>query len=159
MMFFAVCLLTGCNFAEHPNGESQYQSFAPDGIPFVVADSSWDVDGRGNHRTVVSVKQSKHDAVKATLPWRRPDMRPETKNVKATAYVRPGKTLIAIGNFDAEDRFVRLSFDWDRLGIDPSKAVLRAPAVKNFQDEQTFDANASISVKSKKGWLLILSQN
>ncbi|MDR1121437.1 MAG: DUF6067 family protein [Dysgonamonadaceae bacterium] len=42
-------------------------------------------------------------------------------------------------------------FRRDRLGIDPSKAVLRAPAVKNSQDEQTFNANASIPVKSKKG--------
>jgi hypothetical protein len=76
--------------------------------------------------------------------------------VKATVYVRPGKTLIAIGNFDAEDHPVRLSFDWDRLGINPSEAVLRAPAVENFQSGQTFPVNASIPVKSKEGWLLIL---
>jgi hypothetical protein len=77
-------------------------------------------------------------------------------NVKATAYVRQGKTLISIGNFDGEDHAVRLSFDWDKLGLNPSKAVLRAPAVENFQDEQTFRPDALIPVKSKEGWLLIL---
>jgi hypothetical protein len=76
--------------------------------------------------------------------------------VKATAYVRPGKTLIAIGNFDDKEHSVRLSFDWDRLGINPSKAALRVPAAENFQNEQTFSADASIPVKSKEGWLLIL---
>jgi hypothetical protein len=76
--------------------------------------------------------------------------------VKATVYVRPGKTLIAIGNFDAEDHSVRLSFNWDRLGLNPSEAVLRAPAVADFQQEQLFPVGASIPVKSKEGWLLIL---
>ncbi|MDR2138236.1 MAG: DUF6067 family protein [Tannerella sp.] len=76
--------------------------------------------------------------------------------VKATAYVRPGKTLIAIGNFGEEDHTVRLSFDWDRLGIDPSKATLRAPAVAHFQTEQTFRPDAAVPVKSKEGWLLIV---
>ena len=33
----------------------RYRSFAPDGVPFVVADSAWNVDMRGNHRAVVKV--------------------------------------------------------------------------------------------------------
>jgi hypothetical protein len=79
-------IILGCsedkaNFAGFPNGESQYQDFSPDGIPFVVADSSWNVDSVGNHRAVVSVKDATQNAVVATLPWRRPDMRPETKRV------------------------------------------------------------------------------
>jgi hypothetical protein len=77
--------------------------------------------------------------------------------VKATAYVRQGKTLIAIGNFDDKEHSVHLSFDWDRLGIKPSKAVLRAPAVENFQNEQSFSTNASIPVKSKEGMLIELT--
>jgi hypothetical protein len=77
-------------------------------------------------------------------------------NVKATAYIRPGKTLIFIGNFDAKDQIVRLSFDWDKLAIKPSNAILRAPMVKNFQDEQIFRTDSFIPIKSKEGWLLIL---
>jgi hypothetical protein len=77
-------------------------------------------------------------------------------NVKATVYVREGKTLISIGNFDKKDQDVRLTFDWKKLGLDPSKAVLTAPFVENFQKEQTFKPDELIPVKSKEGWLLIL---
>jgi hypothetical protein len=69
----------------------------------------------------------------------------------------PGKTLISIGNFDAEEHAVRLSFDWNRLGVNPSKATLRTPEIQNFQHEQTFRPDEPIPVKSKEGWLLILS--
>ncbi|MDR3093440.1 MAG: DUF6067 family protein, partial [Bacteroidales bacterium] len=77
-------------------------------------------------------------------------------NVKATVYVREGKTLISIGNFDEKDQQIRLSFDWKKLGLDPSKAVLEAPLVEDFQKEQTFKTDETIPVKSKEGWLLML---
>jgi hypothetical protein len=76
--------------------------------------------------------------------------------VKATAYIRSGEVLVSIGNFAAGDRTVRLSFDWDRLGIDPSRAVLYAPEVERFQKERTFGPGEDIPVGGKQGWLLIL---
>ncbi|MDR1602594.1 MAG: DUF6067 family protein [Tannerella sp.] len=76
--------------------------------------------------------------------------------VKATAYVRPGKTLISIGNFGTEDHAVRLSFDWNKLGVEPSNAVLHAPAIQHFQEERTFRPDETVHIKSKEGWLLIL---
>ena len=48
-------LLSCSSKVEILTGDSQYQPFAPDGIPFVVADSMWNVDMRGNHRAVVRV--------------------------------------------------------------------------------------------------------
>lgn len=64
------------------NGDSQYLPFAPDGIPFMVADSMWRADMQGNHRAVVQVSDiNGNTAVKAVLPWRRPDLRPETKKI------------------------------------------------------------------------------
>ena len=42
-------LLSCSSKVEILTGDSQYQPFAPDGIPFVVADSMWNVDMRGNH--------------------------------------------------------------------------------------------------------------
>ncbi|MDR2704701.1 MAG: DUF6067 family protein, partial [Planctomycetaceae bacterium] len=63
---------------------------------------------------------------------------------------------ISIGNFDAKDQTVRLSFDWEKLGVNPATARLHAPAVKNFQEERIFRLDEDIPVKSKKGWLLIL---
>ncbi len=80
-------------------------------------------------------------------------------NVKATAFVHPDKILISVGNFDSKDQVIRLSFDWKKLGLDPSKVHLYAPSVENFQDEKTFGINEPIPVESKGGWLLILSGN
>jgi hypothetical protein len=77
-------------------------------------------------------------------------------NVKATASVREGKTLISIGNFDTKDQQIRLSFDWKKLGLDPSKAILEAPFVEDFQEAKTFKPDEVIPVKSKEGWLLII---
>ncbi|GHT67340.1 hypothetical protein FACS189452_04870 [Bacteroidia bacterium] len=80
----------------------------------------------------------------------------DNSKVKATAYVRSGKTLISIGNFDSEDHSIHLSFDWEKLGIKPDNAILHAPEIKDFQTENTFQPNAVIQVKAKQGWLLIL---
>ncbi|MDR1103532.1 MAG: DUF6067 family protein, partial [Tannerella sp.] len=84
--FYAVIilLLAGSCTVNRPDGESQYQSFAPDGVPFVIADSTWDIDGLGNHRAVVSVGKTEREAVKVSLPWRRSDMQPETKRIIVT---------------------------------------------------------------------------
>lgn len=83
-----ICLfliIQGCLSDGHRHdGESPYVSFAPDGIPFLVADSAWNVDMRGNHRAVVRVKEAPQNAVKVVLPWRRPDLRPETKKIVVT---------------------------------------------------------------------------
>jgi hypothetical protein len=81
----------------------------------------------------------------------------DNPNVKATAYVRPDKTLISIGNFDAKDISVRLTIDWKRLGLDPAKVKIHAPQILNFQDGRILALNASIPVKGKQGYLLILS--
>ena len=32
--------------------------FAPDGVPFVVAEKEWPADGLGNHRAVVRVSET-----------------------------------------------------------------------------------------------------
>jgi hypothetical protein len=78
-------------------------------------------------------------------------------DVKATAYVRPGKVLISIGNFDTQDRTVRLQIDWKKLGLDPAKVKIEAPQVENFQENRTFAVDEPISVKSKEGWLLLMN--
>lgn len=93
-------LLSCSSKVEILTGDSQYQPFAPDGIPFVVADSMWNVDMRGNHRAVVRVSDiNSNTAVKAVLPWRRPDLRPETKKV----VVVDGQTGIEIKNVEILD--------------------------------------------------------
>lgn len=78
--------------------------------------------------------------------------------VKATAYVKSNQTLISIGNFDSNDQTIHLTIDWNALKIDPNKAEIIAPAVKNFQEEHSFGTEEEIKVKAKEGWLLIVRE-
>ena len=52
--------------------------------------------------------------------------------VKATAYLKPGEGLISVGNFDSRKQSVKLTFDWDTLGISPETAVLIVPEIEGF---------------------------
>jgi hypothetical protein len=53
---------------------------------------------------------------------------------------------------------VQLKIDWNKLGIDPAKAMITAPLIKNFQPAATFSANDNIKVEKGKGWLLIVRE-
>ena len=78
--------------------------------------------------------------------------------VKATAYVKDGKTLVSIGNFSGKDKTIKMTVNWKAIGIDPAKAKITAPEIMNFQDETSFKAGQPIPVKSKEGWLIVISQ-
>lgn len=67
----------------YPGETSQYESFAPDGIEIKVAETPWTADMHGNHRAIVQVSGDEAVA-KASLKWRRPDLRPDTKKVVVT---------------------------------------------------------------------------
>lgn len=56
VFFLALCFalpLFVCAF----DGDSVYETFAPDGIPFCVADDDWNPDGLGNHPIAVKAKR------------------------------------------------------------------------------------------------------
>jgi hypothetical protein len=76
--------------------------------------------------------------------------------VLATVYKKNGTALVSIASWANEDVNVKLNIDWKKLGIDPSKAMITAPAVKNFQPAQTFSIEEDIPVAKGKGWLLII---
>ena len=76
-------LVTVSVSAAAPDGGSRYRTFAPDGVPVRIAENAWEMDQHGNHRAVVEVS-GEADAVCAVLPWRRPDLRIETKKIKVT---------------------------------------------------------------------------
>jgi hypothetical protein len=75
--------------------------------------------------------------------------------IKATAYVRKGKTLIAVASW-TDDKKVKLTIDWEAIGLDRSKATLRAPAIPNFQDEATYKPGQPIPIPTGRGVLLIV---
>lgn len=78
------------------------------------------------------------------------------ENVLATVYKKNGSALVSIASWADEDVNVTLNIDWKKLGIDPAKATITAPEIKNFQTAQQFNVNGEIPVSKGKGWLLII---
>jgi hypothetical protein len=82
----------------------------------------------------------------------------DNENVRATAYIKPGKTMVALASWAKARTEIIPMIDWKALGLDPRKAVLRAPAIPDFQDAAVFKPGDSIPVEPAKGWLLIISE-
>ena len=79
-------------------------------------------------------------------------------DVLATAYVGKDVTLISVASWAQDVVPCRLQIDWGKLGMDPAKAKLVAPAIKDFQEEAVFMPGDEITIEPGKGRLLILSQ-
>ena len=74
----------------------------------------------------------------------------------ATVYSHMGdKALISLATWEDTDAKVKLSIDWAKLGLDPSKVTLHAPAIENFQQETTWKPSDEIVVPKGKGLLII----
>ena len=74
----------------------------------------------------------------------------------ATVYSHMGdKALISLATWEDTDAKVKLSIDWAKLGLDPSKVTLHAPAIENFQQETTWKPSVEIVVPKGKGLLII----
>ncbi|MGO8925658.1 MAG: glycoside hydrolase domain-containing protein [Limisphaerales bacterium] len=85
-------------------------------------------------------------------------VRTDRPDVLATAYVKPGKTLVALASWAPEKTEVRLNFLWNALGLDGSKARLVAPEVKDFQPAKTWRPDEPITVEPKCGWLIYVAE-
>ena len=78
--------------------------------------------------------------------------------VLATVYKKNGAVLVAIASWAGSDTIIKLDIDWNKLGIDPAKAIITAPEAKNFQPEKKFSLDEEIPVEKGKGWLLVIRQ-
>ncbi len=78
------------------------------------------------------------------------------KEVKATTYLKEGKVLISLGNFSESEQSVKLSVNWNKIGINPENAKLVCPEIKDFQANQVFEINDKIQIGPKKGWLILI---
>jgi leucyl aminopeptidase len=76
----------------------------------------------------------------------------------ATAYVKKGKTMIALASWAKEAADCRLKIDWAAVGLNPARAVLTAPAIEEFQKAASFKPDDVIRMEPGKGWLLILEE-
>jgi hypothetical protein len=82
----------------------------------------------------------------------------DNAEVLATVYKKNKKALISVASWAEENTNVHLQIDWQRLGMNPAKATVHAPFIKNFQEEKTFNINDAIPVEKNKGWLLEISE-
>jgi glycosyl hydrolase family 123 len=74
-------------------------------------------------------------------------------DVLATAYVRKGKTLLAVASWADVPVDCPLSIDWKALGLDPKKATLYAPAIDEYQQAAVFGPTDPIPLLPRQGWL------
>ena len=77
-------------------------------------------------------------------------------DILGTSFVKDGKVMIAIASWAKKDSEVKLQIDWEKLGIDPDKAKLTAPAIKGFQEGFTLSAKDKIKIPKDKGYIFIL---
>jgi hypothetical protein len=78
--------------------------------------------------------------------------------VLATIYKKDKSALVSIGSWDENDVNIKLQIDWKGLGIDPSKALITAPEIRNFQSAAEFKDGQDIPVIKGKGWLIIIKE-
>jgi hypothetical protein len=77
-------------------------------------------------------------------------------DILATAYVKPGATLIALASWAKQAATCRLEFEWTALGLDANTARLHAQEIPGFQPAAQFTPADPIPVEPGKGWLLEL---
>ncbi len=83
--------------------------------------------------------------------------------VLATVYKKNGAALISVASWADSTVKVSLNINWEKLGINPFKATITAPEVKNFQPALSLNvSNGEVSeftVEKGKGWMFIIKEN
>jgi hypothetical protein len=80
------------------------------------------------------------------------------EDVLATAYLKPGKTLISLASWATNNVRTRLQMDYPAVGLNPEKATFYAPPIRSFQPEALFRPGDEIPVAPGRGWLLLASE-
>ncbi len=76
--------------------------------------------------------------------------------VLATVYTKGAQALVSVASWAEGDVDVKLQIDWQKLGVDPAKAKISIPAVKNFQEAAAVDAGGTLHIPHGKGYLLLI---
>lgn len=79
-------------------------------------------------------------------------------NVLVTTYVKEKSALLSVASWDSTDVKVNLSVNWEQLGIDPAKAIINKPAIKDLQTEENNISINNLSVAYGKGAILIIKE-
>jgi hypothetical protein len=79
-------------------------------------------------------------------------------DVLATVYQRKGKSLVALASWSKSPATVKLTIDYQRLGLDAAKTTLSAPPIAGFQVAAVFKPGNAIPAIPGRGWLLLLNE-
>ncbi len=82
----------------------------------------------------------------------------DRRDVLATTYTKPGEAMIAVASWAPGPVECRLEVDWNRLGIDPDKAVITAPDIQEFQAAAELRPGGSFMIEPGRGRILILKE-
>ena len=80
------------------------------------------------------------------------------KEVYATAYVKKGKTLIAVGSWVDAPVEATLHIDWKKLGLNPDKVTIEMPEVSKYQNYKKLKKDETILLDAKGEVFLILKE-
>ena len=82
----------------------------------------------------------------------------KTDNTKVlvTVYKKGPSLLVSIASWADSDVDVQLIIDWKKAGIDPGKATITAPAIRNFQEAGLLNLNQPLHITKGKGYLLMI---
>lgn len=80
----------------------------------------------------------------------------DNDNVLATSFVKDGEVMIALANWVDGDVEVNLKIDWEKLGIDKSKAKVYFPKMDVLQSEKTQSVDEPIKLSKEGGALIII---
>ncbi len=83
-------------------------------------------------------------------------VRTDAPDVLATVYAKKGKALVCLASWAPSNVSVRLTVNWQALGINPAKAKLKAVESAGVQPAAEFLPGDSIPVEPRKGWMLVL---
>jgi hypothetical protein len=84
----------------------------------------------------------------------RPPVRTDRGDVLCTAYLKPGRALLAVASWAPEPAEVRLTLDRAVLGLGDGPIAWRAAASEGFQEAARFTGGEPIPVAPGRGWLL-----
>ena len=77
--------------------------------------------------------------------------------IKATAYVHRGRRLaIAVASWAREPVSVRLTIDWQAVGLDPARVRVTVPEIVMFQPALASASLAALPVEPGKGWIVVV---
>ncbi len=81
-------------------------------------------------------------------------------DILTTVYLKPdgAGAMIAVASWNDEDVSVTFDYDWEKLGMNPDKVIVRSPYIERDQEEAEYQVGESIPIKKNQGAILIIQE-